>query len=145
MLVLTYCPATDEDVPVIFHQCKDLIDAYEDVKSIDYPRVLAWVENKIRENITQYTCVLHNGQKVGYYRLVKQEDGWELDDFYVLPPYRNQGIGSEVLEHCLLLANAPVFLYVFMMNTGAIRLYERFGFSAVKQVGNTRMILRREG
>lgn len=145
MSELSYLPATEQDIPVIFSLCKDLIDAYEDVGSIDYDRVLAWVGEKLRKNIIQYTCVYQGDNKVGYFCFAKQNDGWEIDDLYVLPEYRNRGIGTEILKHCLQIADSSVFLYVFTGNTGAIRLYERMGFITKCNVGNTRMIMHRNG
>ena len=142
---LTYAAAKKEDAPVIFELCKNLIDAYEDLTSIDYESVLQWVEKKIATNISAYTCVYRDTQKVGYYSLTCSENGWELDDFYVLEQYRGCGIGTKILEKCLQDAKGPVFLYVFRKNLGAIRLYERHGFSVKEQVGKTRLIMRREG
>ena len=140
---LTYKSAATEDISVIFSLCKALIDAYEDVSNIDYEMVLKWVKNKITENIFQYTCVFLNDTKVGYFHL--QHGGeTELDDFYILPEYRGRGIGTEVLSYCIKQTNSPLFLYVFRRNTGAIKLYNRMGFYISQEVGNTRLIMRRE-
>ena len=145
MSELTFSPAADADIPVIFSMCKDLIDTYEDTDSIDYERVMAWVGKKLQKQISDYTCVMQNGEKVGYYHLSKEPDGWELDDVYVLPLYRSQGIGSRILKHCIDTVNDSIYLYVFLRNRGAIRLYEKFGFTPQRKLGNTRMIMRREG
>ena len=142
---LTYQAATLEDAPAIFRLCKDLIDTYENKNLIDYDRVLAWVREKISANISSYTSVYEAGQKVAYYCLCRQDDQWELDDLYVLPQFQNRGIGSQILKKCVNEINAPIYLYVFSKNLGAIRLYERYGFSAVQKVSETRQIMRREG
>lgn len=145
MSELIFRQARIEDIPTIFSLSKDLICRYEDLSAIEYEKVISWVERKITDTIDRYTCVFHNGEKVAYYCLQKGEGEWELDDFYVLPPFQNRGIGSKILSECLSQVDAPVFLYVFTQNTGAIRLYERFGFFEVKTVSPTRKILRREG
>ncbi len=142
---LTYCSATQSDIPKIVGLCKELIDRYEDKSTIDYDRVMTWVGEKVRSKISEYTCVFHGREKVGYYHLTKDSEGWELDDLYILPAFRNQGIGSKVLQHCLNLVDEAVYLFVFTGNAGAIRLYERFGFSQTQRVGDTRMIMRRDG
>ena len=41
---LTYRTAQAEDIPVIFSLSKDLIDRYEDLSSIDYEKVMAWMD-----------------------------------------------------------------------------------------------------
>ncbi len=138
---LIFKQATQADIPVIFQESKALVDAYEDTASIDYDAVMAWMEKKIKKCIGQYQAVYCAEEKVGYFRLSQQENGTELDDFYILPAYRNQGIGREVLRYCMKAARKPVYLYVFTGNTGAIRLYQSMGFVPVKSVGQTRMIM----
>lgn len=142
---LTFLTASNQDVPEIFSLCKNLVDRYEDTDNIDYDRVMLWLHHKISSNISSYTCVFEAGEKVAYYSLSRQEDQWELDDLYVLTQFQNRGIGSRILSKCINDADAPIFLYVFTKNTGAVRLYERYGFIATEQVSKTRQIMRREG
>lgn len=137
-----YAAATPEDIPAIYTQAKCLIDMYEDLTTLDYEKVLAWVHRKISSNISQYCCVTVSGEKCAYFRLC--EDG-ELDDLYVLPAFRGRGIGSEILRKCIAESRNPVYLYVFSRNTRAISLYERFDFSIREAVGDTRLIMVRNG
>ena len=139
---LQYLIAEPSDIPVIFGQAKKLNDTYEDLDSIDYDKVLAWVKCKIEGGITSYCCALADGEKCAYYRLC--EDG-ELDDLYVLPGFQNQGIGSEILRKCIGESQKSLYLYVFSRNIRAISLYERFGFTVSQAVGDTRLIMRRNG
>ena len=141
MMKLRYSPAGEEDVELLYALSKDLIDTYEDLASIDYDRVLAWVKRKITKHITSYTCIFNRDEKVGYYRLSQVSGGTELDDLYILPEYRNRGIGSEILEKIVQETEKPLFLYVFTGNTSAIRLYQRFGFRQMEQVSPTRIIM----
>ena len=138
---LQYEPAREADADIIFKQCKVLVDTYETVSDIDYHSVLAWILKKIRENVCSYTRVIQDGRTVGYYFLREVGEKLELDDFYVLEEYRRKGIGSAVLRDCLQSVHQPVYLYVFVKNTGAIRLYHRFGFRKIKDVGFTRWIM----
>lgn len=142
---LTFAAADECDVPIIYGLSKALIDTYEDIASVPYEKVLAWVQKKTSDNIGQYTRVLKDGKTVGYYRLHEEDGAWELDDLYVLEQYRGRGIGSAVLAKCLKDASGPVFLYVFKRNLGAVRLYERMGFRKQQDVGQSRMILRHDG
>ena len=139
---LTFASASKSDIPVIFNQAKNLIDTYEDIDTIDYDRVLAWVGRKIEAKISEYRCVLADGEKCAFWRMC--EDG-ELDDLYVLPGFRNRGIGSEILRKCIEDSSKPLWLYVFSRNTRAISFYERHGFSVRRPVGPTRLIMERKG
>lgn len=141
---LAFEPAVAEDIQTIFSLSKALIDQYEDVDSIDYEKVLQWVRKKIEKEIASYTRICSQGATVGYYRLHEEKGETELDDFYILPSFRGQGIGTAVLEKCIYQTKTPMFLYVFKNNVGAIRLYQRMGFAWAKDVGKTRMILRRD-
>ena len=138
---LEYESAGAADVPVIFAQAQALVDAYEDVTAIDYDRVMDWMQRKITKLVGSYTRVRRDGVICAYYRLTT--DG-EVDDFYVLPAFRGQGIGSAILEKCLRESEKPLWLYVFTKNTRAVALYERFGFRVAERVDNTRVIMRQE-
>lgn len=142
---LSFEMATSDDIAQIVALSKELIDRYEDVTSIDYDKVLHWIQRKIEDNIFQYVRTCDGKETVGFYRLDTKNGETELDDFYILPSYRGRGIGSAVLEKCILEVKTPMFLYVFKENAGAISLYQRFGFTLHKNVGKTRMILHRRG
>ncbi|MBL1129442.1 MAG: GNAT family N-acetyltransferase [Chloroflexi bacterium] len=61
-----------------------------------------------------------------------------LMDITLLPVYRRQGIGSQIIGDLLRESeqtNCPVTLHVEMINPDAYRLYERLGFTAVNQRG----------
>jgi GNAT superfamily N-acetyltransferase len=48
---------------------------------------------------------------------------------YVLPPWQVKGIGSGLLKHLMKLCKTKRLLVgTWTANTGAIRLYERYGF-----------------
>lgn len=138
---LTFSPADAGDIEPIFSLSKDLIDRYEDLASIDYGKVLAWVRRKIEGNIGEYTRVLLNGEPSGYYRLCPAEGMMELDDLYILPRFQRRGIGTAVIKKCCGETNLPVMLYVFTRNSGAVSLYQRLGFRVTETVGATRCIM----
>ena len=139
---LTCIPADETDVGAIYALSEGLICRYEDLSTIDLPKVLTWVRRKIEENISEYRRILRDGIHVGYYRLAPDNDGWELDDLYIFPEFQNRGIGTAVIRQCC--AQGPVTLYVFTKNTGALALYCRLGFREIRQLGTTRLILRKD-
>jgi len=133
---LVYKVSTKSDIHKIYELSKNLINEYEDIQNIDYEKVLKWVYKKIEENIQEYTSIYFNNTLVGYYHFHEDKDKMELDDFYILSEYQNKGIGSKVLSE-LIQTDKTIYLYVFLKNVKAIRLYERFGFKIVEHVNKT--------
>lgn len=141
---ITYQGARPEDIEPIYALCKELIHRYEQLETIDYDRVMAWVRRKIQASIGEYTVVYANGQKAGYYHFYKNEDGqFEIDDLYVFPEFQNQGIGSGVIKKCCASVSAPVMLYVFIENKRAVSLYKRLGFEVIQIVHGSRYMMKR--
>lgn len=67
----------------------------------------------------------------------------------VLPEWRGTGVASRLLERCMSRAEAfgagLVELEVGRSNTPAIRLYERFGFTAVQAQDPDMLLMNRKG
>lgn len=141
--MIIYKKANFTDVEKIYGLCKETIDKYENIDSIPYDEVIAWVRRKIDKSISEYTRIYNDGVLCGYYRFHSDNCEYELDDFYLFEEYRRQGIGSAVLEKCLLEADKTVYLYVFKRNEGAVRLYKRFGFEVREDLG-TRYIMEKK-
>lgn len=143
---VAYGMATNEDIDCLYRLNKALIDAYESSESIDYNRVLRWVRRKIETHIDEYAVVYADGEKAGYYRFYKNEDGeYEIDDLYILPEFQNRGVGSAVVKKCCFSVNASVMLYVFIRNERAVAFYKKHGFKIVKTVGDSRYIMKKDG
>ncbi|HZU61076.1 MAG TPA: ribosomal protein S18-alanine N-acetyltransferase [Solirubrobacteraceae bacterium] len=68
----------------------------------------------------------------GYVICSRYAEVWHIMNVAVDPPVRRRGIGSALLEAMIEQAGAeePFTLEVRPSNTGAIALYERFGFRA---------------
>ncbi len=140
---ITYKKATTEDIAPICGLCRQLIYDYEQLETIDCPKVMGWVQKKIENAIDEYTVIYVNEQKAGYYHFYKNEDGqFEIDDLYVFSEFQNKGIGSEVIKKCCAAVNAPVMLYVFIKNERAISLYKRLGFEITETIHNSRYIMK---
>ena len=139
---LVYAPARAEDAPVIFGFARELIETYETDPDLDLAMALDWTRRKIEKRIGEYTRVLLDGETAAFFRFVPDGDRMELDDLYVLPAYRNRGVGTAILRRCMGLGK-PVYLYVFTKNTRAIALYEREGFRRIEDASPTRIIMAR--
>ena len=139
---LLFEKATGSDIESIYEFNKYLIDRYENVQNIEYDKVLSWVQRKIETYIEEYQRILFDGELAGYYRFHQDGDKMELDDLYIFPQYRNQQIGTTIIEKCLLETDLPVYLFVFIKNTKAVELYKRIGFEIVETIQDSRYIMR---
>lgn len=142
---LLFEKATGSDIESIYEFNKYLIDRYENVQNIEYDKVLSWVQRKIETYIEEYQRILFDGELAGYYRFHQDGDKMELDDLYIFPQYRNQQIGTTIIEKCLLETDLPVYLFVFIKNTKAVELYKRIGFEIVETIQDSRYIMRING
>lgn len=136
-----FAPIQSSDIEPLFGLCKALIDQYEDTARIDYPAVLGWTRRKLERQISEYRRILWDGQHVGYLHFAPSQGQMELDDFYIFPEFQHRGIGSAVLHLLREETELPIFLYVFLENEGALRLYHRLGFREVHRVDGTRCIM----
>lgn len=142
---ITYQKATEADIAPIYELCRCLILDYENLETIDYPRVTNWVRKKLEKSIDEYTVIYADGQKAGYYHFFQNVDGqFELDDLYIFPAYQNRGIGSGVVAKCCASVDAPVMLYVFIKNERAVDLYQRLGFEISETIHGSRYIMRKQ-
>ena len=81
---------------------------------------------------------------LGYLICARYVDVWHLMNIAVDPVTRRRGVASSLLEQMLVRAgrDEAYTLEVRPSNTGAIALYERFGF---RSVDSSRMMERRHG
>jgi [ribosomal protein S18]-alanine N-acetyltransferase len=75
-------------------------------------------------------ATLPSGDVVGYLICSRYDTVWHVMNVAVDPAHRRQGIATRLLREMLdqLGADARVTLEVRASNTGAIALYERYGF-----------------
>ncbi len=138
---LNYEVATADDIESIYEFNEFLIESYEDLQNIEFDKVLNWVRRKIETYINEYQRIICNGELAGYFRFHQDGERMELDDLYIFPDYRNQQIGTRIVEKCLSETNLPVYLYVFVKNSKAVALYERLGFRVIETINDTRYIM----
>ena len=142
---IQYLPAEETDIAPILEQSRALIERYETFADVSREEVFAWMERKTRKRLHEYRRIVCDGETAGWIRVCDEGERIELDDLYILPPFRNRGIGTETLQKCLCESEKPVYFYVFTENTGAVRLYERLGFRVTERVSATRAIMEHKG
>ena len=78
-----------------------------------------------------FLCVRDN-KLVGYIDLSKGIDLVEIMDIWILPEYRNQGIGTLLLRKAIsFVGSKRLILTVDVDNNPANHLYEKIGFKEI--------------
>src|SRR5579859_2280483 len=84
-----------------------------------------------------FLLILRDDQAIGRIYIARRPEHIILIDIALLPEYRNQGLGTPILEDLLAEAattGRPVQIHVEKFNP-ALRLYERLGFTRVDDRG----------
>lgn len=91
-----------------------------------HDEVTTWIRDIVLRQCRTWVAV-RDAEIVGYAAL----DGDLLDDLYLRPDLRRQGIGTLLLDEVRRHSPDGVSLYVFQQNTGARAFYERHGFTVL--------------
>lgn len=92
------------------------------------PTKVAAEAEKLADDQYGYWVVEHGGLLVAYQK-IEGLPRQAVDFLHVLSPYRQRGLGSELLQLALdWFQSEEAFVEVTEGNTGARRLYERFGW-----------------
>lgn len=74
--------------------------------------------------------------------------GWRSTTCIWPRPFRERASARAVLRQIVAQAmkeNKTPYLYVFIRNEGAVRLYRRLGFAVVQEIPNSRYIMEYRG
>lgn len=77
------------------------------------------------------TVALNNGRIVGMAAHAVMDGVTWLEQLYVCPEFKRQGIGSSLLESVKSQTNGRLQLHTFQMNHDAAAFYEQHGFVAI--------------
>ena len=135
-------PTTKESIDEIVRLNKELIDKYENIQNIDYSYVLGWVKEKVTNYIQEYKTILYESKKAGYVRIVDHGENVEIDDLYILDEFQNKGIGTYILLKIIKdNSGRPIYLYSFIKNERAVKLYQKLGFIIKETIRDSRYIM----
>ena len=142
-LLYKKCDISDEDK--IYQEYKEKLDLYEDVKKIEYDKVLSWKKLKLRDDINGYTKIICNGSEIGFYSMNEENRKVEIDNFYFKEEYQNKGLAKKALKHCLDIIKEkqiPVaYSYLFTKDEKQIELYTKCGFTVRELIGDNRCVM----
>ncbi len=130
---MTIRPAEPDDAPAIatvHSRSRRVTMPYlpEGSHRRSHEQVTAWVGEHVLPGNRVWVAE-QDGQVVGYAAL----EGDLLDQLYLLPEARRQGIGTALLDEVKRASPGGVRLWVFQANVDAQAFYRRHGFRVVEQ------------
>jgi ribosomal-protein-alanine N-acetyltransferase len=112
------------------------LDAIEDIERSSYPT--PWSRSMFAGELAKPASMclgaFEGEQLAGYLIISRYVDAWHVMNIAVAPEFRRRGIATALLERLLELtedgSRRGYTLEVRTSNEGAIKLYERLGFTA---------------
>ncbi|WP_035796853.1 GNAT family N-acetyltransferase [Kitasatospora mediocidica] len=92
----------------------------------NHEQVTHWVQNILLNDCRTWVAV-RDGEILGYAAL----EGDMLEDLYLRPDVRRQGVGTLLLDEVKRASSGELSLHVFQQNTEARAFYERHGFAVL--------------
>ena len=86
---------------------------------------------------TSHDIILSDADMVGRLYVAREEDAIRILDITILPEHRNKGLGTPLIKDLIAEASRaglPLTIHVESFNP-SLRLFERLGFSKVKDDG----------
>jgi len=86
----------------------------------------------------EYDVILVDDQPAGRIWIGRDAEEIHLLDIVVLPEFQNRGVGGALLKSLIdesKQSGRPLRHMVFIMNTDALRFYERLGFMVIEDLG----------
>jgi GNAT superfamily N-acetyltransferase len=110
--------------------------------------VRAWFASHVVPRTSLWLAELYDGALAG---LLVLNDGW-VEQLYVDPQQTGKGVGSTLLARASRECEDGLQVWTFASNSGALRFYERHGFTEVRRTDGRDneerapdVLLRREG
>ena len=95
-----------------------------------------YVDREVHSLINNYYNIIVNNKIIGCLMLTDYGAGKLLGELYIEEVYRNQKIGTSIIEN-IINDNNHVYLWVYKENIKALSLYKRLGFK-IKEETETR-------
>ena len=131
-------PATEDDIENMYQWEMESID-----KSLQNDeKVQSLIRQDCHDSLKDTQIITDHDEPIGMLTTCMIDNGeWRyIGEIYLIPEYRGQGIGSNILKQEIAKYN-KIRLQVSMDNEGALNLYTSLGFKIVKENPEGRMYI----
>jgi GNAT superfamily N-acetyltransferase len=126
---------------IIDYKCDNIFMYDYNLNNQEKERIRKYVENDILVELNNFKMIKVDGILIGTVGVINYEDGKMIDEIFILEEYRNRGIGTDIINN-ILNKNNKVYLWVYIDNIRAVKLYKRLGFK-VKEETDKRYFMER--
>lgn len=93
-------------------------------------KVKKTITSNIELTCTQYKVIYVDKKIAGAYLVLPYEDGNIIDEIFLFPEYRDNGIGTRIINK-LKDEEKSLYIWVYKNNIDAIRLFTKLGFVTI--------------
>ena len=136
MLLLRMRPATQDDLALTYEITEDAMRGYVEESLGNWNEAEQLQKHRTNFTPETYRIILSKDEVAGLVAVEEFPSHIWLVKLYLLEMYRNQGIGSQVLQAVQKSATAqgkPVTLRVLRVNKRAQALYAKHGFKVTEE------------
>lgn len=112
---------------LVDYKLRNIFDYAQHLTEDEMSRIIDYVKKIVPKHLEDYQLITINSKIIGCLLVLKEQDYIVLDEIYIEEDYRNQGIGTDIIQN-LLKKYEYVKLCVYKRNRRAYALYESLGF-----------------
>lgn len=125
--------STKEDIDILKKYKKETIIKWADELTFDLiNRINEYIDENVPKELKNYKNIVVNNKIIGCLLVYPKDDGILLDEIYLEEEYRNNGIGTNIIEK-IIKDNNIIYLWVYKANKKAINLYKKLDFKVIEE------------
>ena len=120
---------------LIKYKLNSILKYASNLSNKELDEINTYVKDNVPKQLNNYKLINIDGNIVGCILVENKDDGVIIDELYIEEKYRNNGIGTDLINN-VISNNNIVYLWVYKLNFKAIRLYKRLEFKIIKETEN---------
>lgn len=120
---------------LIKYKLNSILKYASNLSNKELDEINKYVKDNVPKQLNNYKLINIDGNIVGCILVENKDDGVIIDELYIEEKYRNNGIGTDLINN-VISNNNIVYLWVYKLNVKAIRLYKRLEFKIIKETEN---------